>query len=334
VSTESNLKILASFLKRNNLSEEAEEVESLEEQSVCGDVDNDGDSDYSCIDLSEFEESQLGTHREGAKYPFLKSKEDYLKLRDAITNRKSRSRTYKATDEFGPFRPDLSAYTPGETVGLLNHPEIKEWHSKMAAYKIPEEYKTIIFVPCAASKPWGPTSCSGHYYPAYNKVRKDIEEGRLYGSVFFVTISEPLGVVPQDMWDSFPAYDNPGLFGNDPQRTGMIKADWDKSEFGQRYMVPFDPAAKAQAIKSLGDVIAGFVQNNQIEGREWISFVESKDMKSTTHSLMLDSAGESLGGDIVEVKGRFGKTNPDKRPGWKNTYEHMKGVLGNRQKGL
>ena len=318
----SKIKILSMFLRKNGLEEEAEETEGLEAEVVCGDIDQDGQSDYDCIDLSEFEESQLGTHREGAKYPFMKSKEDWLKLRKNIVDRKSRSRSYNME-----LDPELTAYTPGETEGLVNHPEIKKWHEKMSAYKIPEEYKTIVFVPCAASKPWGPMHCSGHYYPAYNKIRNDIEEGRLDGSVFFVTISEPLGVVPQDMWDSFPAYDNPGLFSNDPQRTGMFTSDWNESEFGQRYMIPYDPEAKTRAIKALGGVIADFVQGNQLEGRRWISFIESKDMKPTTHSLMLDSAQQTLEEGVVPQEGRYPKTDPTKRPGWKGTYQHMKGIL-------
>lgn len=42
---------------------------------------------------------------------------------------------------------------PGETVNLLNHPKIKAWMDKMKNYKIPEQYKVIVLVPCAKTKP-------------------------------------------------------------------------------------------------------------------------------------------------------------------------------------
>ena len=163
---------------------------------------------------------------------------------------------------------------------------------------------------------------------------KGVESGEIPGPVFFATISEPLGIVPMDMWDDFPAYDVPGLFGNDPQRTGMFTADWNKSQFGQRYMIPFDKEAKDKSIDILGDVVAKFVENNQSPDRRFISFVDAKDMGSTTHSLMLERAEKTLDQEIVPSSLRFGKTDPAaSRPSAKATYDHIRQVLVGTEEG-
>lgn len=42
--------------------------------------------------------------------------------------------------------PELCAYSLGETVHLLNHSIVKEYHSNIRNYKVPNEYDTIILV--------------------------------------------------------------------------------------------------------------------------------------------------------------------------------------------
>lgn len=228
---------------------------------------NDFDSN-SFNNLTPLEINQLGTEN-------FVSKEIWPSLRKFLVKRSIASNPL--TD------PELTAYTPGETLKLLENPIIKDYHLKVMNYKVPESYDTIIFVPCAKTKPWE-GACKG-IYKSYNKIKKENK------NVYFVTISEPLGIVPQDLWGSFPQYDNPGLFKDPVQRSGLMTKDW-KRLFGtsSRLQTPFDYSAYKECIKILGSVIKGFISNNP--NFKYLSFVEDfKGRGKGTHSEMLDVAG-------------------------------------------
>jgi hypothetical protein len=246
---------------------------------------NDFDSD-AFNHLTPFEIDQLGTEN-------FVSKENWPSLRKFLVKRSIASNPL--TD------PELTAYTPGETLNLLRNPIIKEYHSKVMNYKVPESYDTIIFVPCAKTKPWE-GACKG-IYKSYNKIKKE------KGNVYFVTISEPLGIVPQDLWSSFPQYDNPGLFKDPVQRSGLMTKDW-KRLFGtsSRLQTPFDESAYKECIKILGNVIKTFIFNNP--DFKYLSFVEDfKGRAKGTHSEMLDAAG------FIDSSIRFLKReNPREEP--------------------
>src|SRR5579884_3583202 len=47
------------------------------------------------------------------------------------------------------LQAELSAYTPGETPHLLEHPRILDWHSRMAEFVIPRPVQAVALVPCA-----------------------------------------------------------------------------------------------------------------------------------------------------------------------------------------
>ena len=281
------------------------------------------------IELSEFERSQLGQPATPTKHYI--SEEDWPVLREDIVNR----RTGLFPEEF-PLNSDLTAYTPGETLGLLGHPVVKDWHDKMLKYKIPEKYKTIILVPCAVTKPWGAEHCRrSTYYKAYHAVKKDVEEGLIPGPLFFVTLSEPLGVVPEDMWDDFPAYDNPGLFKDTPQRSGLTKVKWNASQFERPHEMPFDSEAKDAALNELSDIIAGFILNNKAEGRRFISFVDYRPGTGTsTHSTMLDKAQENLGEVFVNEEDRWPKSERSHQRGDSDKGRGMHSYMRDTIKGL
>jgi hypothetical protein len=178
--------------------------------------------------------------------------------------------------------PELTAYTPGETVYLLNNAVIKSWHNKMMGYKVEGNYKKVVFVPCAKTKPW--ENATRGIYKDYNKLRGEHPE------LFFVTISEPLGIVPQTLWGSFPQYDNPGLFKDSVQRSGgMFTSDFKRLFNSPKQLkVPFDLSAYNQCIDILAGVIKSFINSNT--GKEFISFVEDFEGVGT-HSDMLTRAG-------------------------------------------
>jgi hypothetical protein len=194
----------------------------------------------------------------------------------------------------------MTAYTPGETLKLLDHPKVKNWFKRMETFKIPDEYGLVVLVGCAATKPWGFSCVKGDFYPYYNQIRQDVKSGKIK-PIYFVTISEPLGVVPEDLWgdnptDYFPQYDNPGLFKDTPQQAGMMTKDWEKSPIGSKREMPFDDTAFIESINRLGEVIGTFIKNNS--DHEFVSFVEHPSRTRSTHSMMLDVAERVSGINI------------------------------------
>jgi hypothetical protein len=195
--------------------------------------------------------------------------------------------------------PELCAYSPGETKKLLNHEIIKDYHKNIINYKIPEKYKTIILVPCAKSKPW--LNCrKGNLYPSYNKIKNERND------VYFVTISEPLAIVPQDFWDSFPQYDNPGLFKDPAMRSGFFAKDWKNLLGSDRSLkTPFSFSDYQYCIHHLGKIIKEFFANNS--SRRIISFLEDFKGKGT-HSEMIDFA------NFIKPENRFLKREKPRTP--------------------
>lgn len=189
------------------------------------------------------------------------------------------------------LNPEFTAYTPSETLNLCQKPIIKEWLNTISDFKIPENVECVIFVPCAKTKPW--KDAKRGIYKSYNKI---INESKL--PVYFVTISEPLAIVPQELWSDFPQYDNPGLFRDVVQRSGgLFTKDW-KEHFGNRYAMPWDESAYNECIDIFASVIRCFILNNQKKGRSFISFVnEAKSL--STHEDMLIRSG------VIEKENMF-----------------------------
>jgi hypothetical protein len=246
------------------------------------------------IEVSEYELSQMGKQK--GKYNYV-SADDYEKLRPYLVQKSQQ----RASKNKIALDPTMTAYTPGETLDLISHPEVQKWFHKMRNFRIPDEYEKVILVPCAATKPWGLSCKRGDFYPSYNEIRKEVQEKKIK-PVYFVTISEPLGVVPEAFWGDepknvFPQYDNPGLFQDTPLQSGMTTQAWSKSPLGSKREMPFDKNAYGQAIEILGKEIGAFLSNNS--HHEFISFVEHANPKEkSTHSKMLDIA-EKVSGILI-----------------------------------
>lgn len=244
--------------------------------------------------LSKEEMSQLGKE----SYP---NKEVWCQLRDFLVERSVAS---------NPSLPkDMTAYTPSETLKLMEKDPIKNWLDNIENLTIPEEAEIVAFVPCAKTKPW--KDAKRGIYKSYNKIMKENPE-----KVFFVTISEPLGVVPQNHWEDFPQYDNPGLFKDVVQRSGgLFTKDW-KEHFGERYKMPWSQKDYDKAIDILSEKIKTFVNNNQSNNRTFISFVGDEKTLGT-HQDMINRAG------VIPKENQFLKrAAPREEP-----YDYIKLVL-------
>lgn len=268
--------------------------------------------------LSPTEREQLGTEN---YIPY----EDWPRFRQYMVN--------KSTMLNPALNPSLTAYTPGETLNLFNNPIIHKWHTRVATHLVPPEYDTVAFVPCAKTKPWA--GCTTGNYGSYNKLREE------HGNIYWVTVSEPLGIVPQDEWGSFPQYDNPGLFKDAPTRSDMHSSDWLRLyppearkdtylEKSPGYLkTPFDVAAYEKAINILSSIIRNFVATNRKNRPElgFISFVEDvpyniKRKKVGSHSHMISMAG------AVEPESRYLKRGAAREA----PYKYIKNILVNREK--
>jgi hypothetical protein len=263
------------------------------------------------IDLSAIEAAQLGQAKALAygktsefSYP---SAAMWKKLRAYLVERSVKSNPN--------LDRDLTAYTPGETWDLLHHPKIQQWHTKMRQWQVPSRYRTIAFVPCAKTKPWeGPSVARSVLYSAYNQLRSEQDQ------VYFVTISEPLGVVPMDFWSQFPQYDNPGLFHDDALRSGMLSEQWKDSPAGKKMIVPFDEAAYQKSINLLGIEIGAWMQAHK--DRSFVAFVANSDYSPSTHEQMLQVASQASG---LSIESFFKKPVARKTP-----YGYMREVLAKR----
>lgn len=265
-------------------------------------------TDINYPDLSDEERAQLGESKPGSSYSYVKP-EDWKEFRSFLVEQSKGSNPL--------LDSELTAYTPGETVNLLNNPKIVKWMNEVRNFRIPEEYKIIALVPCAKTKPWGATRPKkSDLYNALNKIIDKQRDAQLNpkGKIYFVTISEPLGVVPQDLWDNFPQYDNPGLFRDPVMRSGLFTKDYENTPIKTKHIIPFDETAYEQAIKNLGSTIEQFINNNKLDGRVFVSFVEDQSGRiKTTHSDMLDKANVA---EILPPEQRFpkpsGKTSRNK----------------------
>jgi hypothetical protein len=267
------------------------------------------EKDYAYSLLSPYELAQLGTTVKGQKSPTqYVPKEDWPRLRKLLVKRSMEANNL-LTD------PTLTAYTPGETIHLLNHPTVVEWHNSVINHVIPDNYDTVIFVPCAKTKPWGINTCGrSKPYTDYNKLRQE------YGNIYFVTISEPLAIVPQDMWEEFPQYDNPGLFIQSKMRCDLATQEW-KTLFADRgldkYMlIPFDQSMYDKCVAKLGSVINAFVTNihKQNPNLKMLSFVKDHGGERS-HSDMLSHIDSKIQSSIAkytktEASGRLNRPYP------------------------
>lgn len=203
----------------------------------------------------------------------------------------------------------MTAYTPSETLKLMEKEPISQWLNNIEKLKVPEEANVIIFVPCAKTKPW--KDAPRGLYKSYNKI---INENS--NNIYFVTISEPLGVVPQNNWNDFPQYDNPGLFKDVVQRSGgLFTRDW-VEHFGKRYKLPWDQNAYDQAIDLLASKIKLFVENNQKNGRQFISFVGDENTIGT-HQDMINRSG------VIPKENQFLKRAESRE----EPYDYIKDIL-------
>tara|TARA_Y100001973_G_scaffold106829_1_gene188649 strand:+ start:15129 stop:27923 length:12795 start_codon:yes stop_codon:yes gene_type:complete len=291
-------------------------------------------ADFVLSKLNKAEQDQLGGQRmTSTGKPMtgtVVSKQNIAKIwqQGFEKSKKRYDKAKKRLEEDGIYLPELTidryAPTPASTLELFKLPDIAQWHSDMANFVIPEGYDTIAFVPCAATKPWcGATDAKtlqskAHrmLYPSYNRIREMFDDGAVgknFKRVYFVTISEPLGVVPQDRWHNFPTYDNSGLFTDASQQSGFSTQYWldlpkDKGGTGSKQLLPFDEKAFDQAIDTLGEVISNFVQTNKKNNPNLnvISFVKDDKTKGS-HELMVESASKFAGQDIVPAQNNYAK---------------------------
>ena len=92
------------------------------------------------------------------------------------------------------LNPKLFLPSPRHVWEALQKPPISEWHKFIAEeYEIPRRVNYLIIVPCSAYKP---------YTPPRDKLYQCIHSVRnlLSNDAYFITISVPLAVEPEEFW--------------------------------------------------------------------------------------------------------------------------------------
>lgn len=277
--------------------------------------------------LSATEQAQLGQPVGGrSKFRYVPL-EHWGAVRDYMLAASRKAAVKNGTAEELPAR--MTAYTPGETLALLDEPEVRAWHRTVRRHELPltdargRPIERLVFVPCAKTKPWD-TATRG-LYGAYNAVRARVASGELPATTF-VTISEPLGIVPEADWGRFPQYDNPGLFRDEYMRCGgIMTADWPRvTPAKEKFIVPFDPAAYTTAVDRLADVIADFLATNapRFPHAQWISVVGDLHGELSTHTDMLTRALARCGAQAPAIA-----AHPKKAAARRAPEEHIATLL-------
>lgn len=177
----------------------------------------------------------------------------------------------------------MTAYTPGDTLGLPDRPEVAAWRTALGGMGVPRGTRLVVLMPCAKTKPWA--DAPRRLYRAYNRIRADRPAG-----VFFATVSEPLGIVPETRWADFPAYDNPGLSSCTVMPSGRFTQDGPAAMGRIRRRIPYDPTARAEALARLGETVGAWIR---AQGHPVLAFVDDGapgTAADSTHEIMIGGA--------------------------------------------
>ncbi len=92
------------------------------------------------------------------------------------------------------LNPKLFLPDPRDVLRALDETPVKEWLEFIAEEHVPPvENARLVFVPCAAKKPYDPPRNILH--------RKLIELEKEHPDLYFVAVSEPLALEPREYWN-------------------------------------------------------------------------------------------------------------------------------------
>lgn len=200
----------------------------------------------------------------------------------------------------------LCFYNPREVYdALMNNEKVLKWLKFISEIYTPPFRKVLLIYPCASVKPY---SESRSYKRLYATLRR---LGDLRRFIHVATVSEPLGLVPEEFYgdsQGFLWYDCPGLF------------EWWCKKFGQKYEEEF----VEKSIDVLASYVAKFLKRVGEKGvyEKIVAFVKTYSSslhlkKDHTHRRIIEKAKEISGVDIeilpprrlvakiVALRGRF-----------------------------
>jgi predicted RNA-binding protein len=124
---------------------------------------------------------------------------------------------------------ELVAFTPTQTLKLLNHPIVKSFHEYITSNFTPmRRYKFALIVPCDAYKPYLPNLTKSELY----KRVYEFANGR---DIHIITLSDPLGIQPQEFHNFIfneqkIFYDCVGLFR---EFSKFLKLRWNDKDYNK-----------------------------------------------------------------------------------------------------
>ncbi len=172
---------------------------------------------------------------------------------------------------------ELCFYSPSETLaGLVENKKIADWFERLDKfeYERPREGILLLF-PCAASKPWARARTHSASYRMLYSILDDLKADK---HTSIATVSEPLAIVPEEMYDEMPIYDCPGLF---KAFASSWKLEWNEDDY-------------RSCIELLGCRIAHFLERHA----EKFEGVHALVQEGSPHHDMLTFAKGALGLDV------------------------------------
>jgi archaeosine synthase len=113
------------------------------------------------------------------------------------------------------IRRSLCFYSPAEVLaGVTRHREVTRWLSYIGNHYVPPIKDILLIYPCSAGKPYNRSRSYMRVYETLSRLGLDRRK------IHVATISEPFGLVPEELYDTKTLwhnweddwYDCPGLF--------------------------------------------------------------------------------------------------------------------------
>lgn len=170
---------------------------------------------------------------------------------------------------------------------LTSNGPVRRWLEFVAhEYEPPDGKEVLLLYPCSAVKPYSQSRLYRVLYTTLNEL------GPAGNKVHVVSVSEPFGLVPEDMYPRFDEmgwYDCPGLF------------KWWCTRHGQ----PYDEEVVQQCIDLIAKYVATFLSRTKSHYVKRIAFVRTmssglRRLMDHTHANIVERASK-LSGVHVEL---------------------------------
>lgn len=157
------------------------------------------------------------------------------------------------------LNPDLFLPTPRDIYRAIHRPPISQWLKFiMNAFKIPST-EILVITPCSAYKPYSPPR--DELYRRIHVIKRLYNRGnKKRRLMYFITVSVPLAVEPEDFWTF--KWQNYNLIYDAPFFPWI-----------EEYGVKWDTKLVEKILNILRDVFKKFIERNRIRFKKSVAFL-------------------------------------------------------------